>query len=315
MRVLVAGATGAIGRRLVPQLLERGHEVVATTRSPEKTATLEAMGAEPVVLDVLDGAAVGEAVARVCPKVIVHEATALGGTPNLRRFDRWFATTNRLRTEGTDHLIAAARAAGVNRLVAQSFTGWTNAREGSPIKSEDDPLDHDPLPAQRRSIAAIARLERAVVEAPLEGLALRYGVFYGPGASDDLVELVRRRRLPIIGGGDGVWSWTHVDDAAAATVIAVERGASGVYNVVDDDPAPASAWLPTLAHALGAPAPLRVPRRVGRLVAGEVPVRWMTEGRGASNAKAKRELAWQPRWASWREGFRNGLVPQAPQVA
>ena len=308
MRVMVSGATGAIGRALVPQLVDRGHEVVAAIRSPAKAAMVEAMGASPVVLDVLDGAAVGEAVGRVRPEVIVHEATALAGKANLRHFDRWFDTTNRLRTEGTEHLLAAAQVTGVRRIVAQSYTGWNNARDGAQVKIEDDPLDSDPLPAQRESMAAIRYVERAVTEAPLEGLVLRYGNFYGPGASDDLVELVRRRQFPIIGDGNGVWSWIHIDDAAAATVAAVERGRPGIYNVVDDDPAPVSAWLPALADAVGARHPWRVPRWVGGLATGSVPVRWMTEGRGASNAKAKQELEWQPRWASWRDGFRNGLA-------
>lgn len=311
MRVFVTGATGAIGSALVPQLVERGHDVAATARSPDKTSVVEAMGATFVVLDVLDGAAVGEAVARVQPEVIVHQATALSGTPDLRRFDRWFATTNQLRTEGTDHLLAAARATGVRRFVAQSYTGWTNPRDGSSVKTENDPLDPDPLPAQAESMAAIRHLERAVSEAAIEGVVLRYGNFYGPGASEGLVDLVRRRRFPIIGDGGGVWSWIHIDDAAAATVTAVERGDRGIYNVVDDEPAPVSAWLPALAEAVGAASPLRIPRWVGRLAAGAVPVRWMTEGRGSSNAKIKRSLGWQPRWASWRDGFREGLTAVA----
>jgi nucleoside-diphosphate-sugar epimerase len=307
MRVFVSGATGAIGLALVPRLVARDHDVAAVARSPSKVPVVEAMGATAVVLDVLDEAAVAEAVGRAQPEVIVHQATALSGTPDLRRFDRWFATTNRLRTEGTDHLLAAAHAAGVRRFVAQSYTGWTNARDGGPVKTEDDPLDPDPLPAQRESFEAIVRLEQAVGQAPLEGLVLRYGNFYGPGASEGLVELVRRRRFPIIADGGGVWSWTHVDDAAAATVATVEGGDPGIYNVVDDDPAPVSAWLPALAEAVGAKRPLRVPRWVGRIAAGAVPVRWMTEGRGASNERIKRELGWQPIWTSWRRGFREGL--------
>ena len=315
MRVLVSGATGAVGKALVPRLVDRGHDVVATTRSPSRAGLVEAMGATPLVLDVLDGTAVGEAVARVQPEVIVHQATAVSGTPDLRRFDRWFETTNRLRTEGTGHLLAAAQATGVRRVVAQSYTGWTNARDGGPSKSEDDPLDPEPLPAQHRSIAAIRHLERAVTDAPVEGIVLRYGNFYGPGASEGLVDLVRRRRFPIVGDGAGVWSWIHVEDAATATIAAVQHGGRGVYNVVDDEPAPVSAWLPALAEAVGAPPPLRVPRWVGRLAAGAVPVRWMTEGRGASNAKIKRALGWEPRWASWRDGFREALGAAAARPA
>jgi nucleoside-diphosphate-sugar epimerase len=238
--------------------------------------------------------------------------TALGGPPDFRHFDRWFAATNALRTEGTAHLLTAARASGVGRFVAQSFTGWTNARTGGPVKTEADPLDPDPAKAQRESLAAIRFLERAVTEAPLVGIALRYGSFYGPGASEALVEQVRQRRLPIIGAGAGVWSWVHVDDAATATVAALERGERGVYNVVDDEPARVSDWLPYLAEAVGAKPPLRVPVWLGRLLAGEVAVRSMTEWRGASNEKAGRELGWRPAWGSWREGFRDGLSDRAP---
>jgi nucleoside-diphosphate-sugar epimerase len=307
MRVFVSGATGAIGMALVPQLVQRGHDVVAATRSPSKVPAVEAMGATAVVVDVLDEAAVSDAVRRVQPEVIVHQATALSGTPDLRRFDRWFATTNRLRTEGTDHLLAAAHAANTGRFVAQSYIGWNNSSDGGPVKTEDDPLDPDPLPAQRESFEAIRRLEQAVSEAPVEGLVLRFGNFYGPGASEGLVELVRRRRFPIVGDGGGVWSWIHVGDAASATVTAVEGGDPGIYNVVDDEPAPVSTWLPALAEAVGAKRPRRVPRWVGRLAAGAVPVRWMTEGRGASNERIKRKLGWQPSWTSWRSGFRGGL--------
>jgi nucleoside-diphosphate-sugar epimerase len=291
--------------------------VTATTRSGGKVEQLRALGAEPVVVDGLAAAAVGEAVARAEPDAIVHQMTALAGTPDLRRFDRWFAETNALRTRGTEHLLAAARAAGVERFVAQSYTGWTNSRSGGPVKSEADPLDPNPPKAQRQSLAAIRFLERVMAEAPLAGIVLRYGNFYGPGASEPLVELVRQRRFPIIGAGGGVWSWIHLDDAAAATLAALERGERGVYNVVDDEPAAVSEWLPYLAEAVGARPPLRVPAWLGRLAAGEAAVRWMTEGRGASNEKAKRELDWRPAWRSWREGFRGGLsdraaTPRAP---
>ena len=307
MRVFVAGATGAIGRRLVPQLVSAGHEVTATTRSPGKVDELRRLGAEAAVADGLDAPAVREAVARAEPEAIVHQMTALAGAPNLRRFDEWFATTNELRTKGTEHLLAAAEAAGVGRFVAQSYTGWPHAREGGPVKTEDDPFDPDPAKAQTQSLAAIEFLERTVLEAPLEGIVLRYGGFYGPGASEAYVDMVRKRRFPIIGDGGGVWSWIHVDDAAAATIAALERGHRGVYNIVDAEPAPVSEWLPYLAEAVGAKAPRRVPPWLGRLAAGEVAVRMMTEVRGSSNEKAKRELEWKPRWSSWRRGFRTGL--------
>lgn len=308
MRVFVAGGTGALGRRLVPQLVARGHEVTATTRSGSKSGELRALGARPVVVDGLDGVAVGRAVAEAQPDAIVHQMTALAAAPDLRRFDRWFATTNELRTTGTRHLLAAARAGGVGRFVAQSYTGWNNSRTGGPVKTEEDPLDPEPAKAQQQSMAAIRYVEQAVVEAPLTGIVLRYVNFYGPGASESMVELIRARKMPIIGRGTGVWSFVHLDDAAAATVAAVEGGEAGVYNVVDDDPAPVAEWLPHLAAAVGAKPPVRLPVWLARAAAGEVVVRWMTQGRGASNEKAKRELGWQPAWASWRDGFRHGLT-------
>jgi nucleoside-diphosphate-sugar epimerase len=316
MRVFVAGGTGALGRRLVPQLVERGHEVAATTRSAGKTDVLRALGAHPVVVDGLDAAAVGQAVAEAHPDAIVHQMTAIAAAADLRRFDRWFATTNQLRTAGTRHLLAAAQASGVATFVAQSYTGWNNSRTGGPVKSEDDPLDPEPAKAQRESMAAIRFLERAVTEAPLTGVVLRYGNFYGPGASESMVGTVRARKMPIVGTGSGVWSFIHLDDAAAATVAAVERGGAGVYNIVDDEPAPVAQWLPHLAEAVGAKPPLRLPVWLARVAAGEVVVRWMTEGRGSSNEKAKRELDWRPAWTSWRDGFRHGLTdPVAPQEA
>jgi len=305
MRIFVAGASGAIGRRLVPQLVESGHEVVATTRSREKIDQLRRLGAVPVLLDGLDGPGVAEAVARAKPTVIVHQMTALAGMDDLRNFDRGFATTNELRTRGTDHLLTAAQAAGVRRFVVQSYTGWPNAREGGPVKTEQDPLDPRPPKAQSETLAAIRYMEEAVLDAPVEGMILRYGSFYGPGASDPLVELIRKRKFPIVGGGEGVWSWIHIDDAAAATVAAVERGSPGIYNIVDDDPAPVADWLPYLAEAIGAKPPRRVPVWIGRLAAGEVGVSMMTRVRGSSNAKAKHELEWQPVWKSWRQGFRH----------
>ena len=317
MRVFVAGATGAVGRRLVPQLIERGHEVVATTSRPEKAGALQALGATPVVLDGLDGSAVGEAVARARPDAVVHQMTALAGKPDLRHFDRWFATTNELRTKGTEHLVAAARAAGVGKLVAQSYIGWNNDRSGGPVKTEADPLDAHPQPQQRESLAAIRFLEDVVTAAPMEGIVLRYGNFYGPGDSEAQLELIRKRQLPVIGDGGGVWSWIHLDDAAAATVAALERGRTGIYNVTDDEPAPVAEWLPYLAQAIGAKPPRRVPVWLARLAAGDVAVQWMTEGRGASNEKARRELDWRPRFGSWREGFRDGLriAPAAERMA
>jgi 2-alkyl-3-oxoalkanoate reductase len=306
MRVFVAGGSGAIGRQLVPRLIEHGHDVVASVRSPGKTGELAALGAEPVVMDGLDAESVAGAIAHAAPEVVVHQMTALGGAYDLRHFDRTFALTNRLRTEGTDHLVAAALAAGARRVVAQSFTGWPNARGPRAPQTETDPLDADPPREQRESLAAIRHLERAVLEAtPLEGVVLRYGSFYGPGTPWG--SLIRTRRLPVVGGGSGVWSFIHVEDAAAATVAAVEHGRPGVYYVVDDEPAPQREWLPVLASALGAKPPRRIPRWLARLAAGEMATLMMTEVKGASNAKAKRELGWEPRYASWRQGFAQGL--------
>lgn len=308
MKIFVAGATGAIGRYLIPQLVARDHHVTASTRSQGKLDQLRALGAEAVIMDGLDADAVGDAISHAAPDVIVHQMTALAGGANLKKFDTWFATTNQLRTTGTKHLLAAAEAAGVKKLVAQSYTGWTNPRVGGPVKTEDDPLDPDPAKNQRESIAGMGFLDRTVPAAPLEGIVLRYGNFYGVGASEETVELVRKRRLPIIGDGAGVWSWIHLEDAAAATVAAVERGRGGVYNVVDDEPAPVSEWLPVFADAVGAKPPRRVPVWLGRLAAGEVTVRWMTEARGSSNAKVKKELDWSPRWSTWRDGFPRALT-------
>jgi nucleoside-diphosphate-sugar epimerase len=300
MKVLVAGATGSVGSRLVPQLVERGHEVVGTSRSASSADRLRALGATPMVLDVLDPGATRDVVADTMPDAIVHEATALAGKNDLRHFDESFAGTNRLRTDGTDNLIAAAREAGVSRLVAQSYAGWPYAREGGPVKSEDDPLDPSPVPEMRETLDAIEHLERRVTDAG--GTVLRYGGLYG--APDDVqVELVRKRRFPIVGDGGGVWSFVHLDDAASATVLAVEQGDVGIYNVVDSDPAPVSEWLPALAEAVHAKPPRHVPRWLARLVAGDVGVVLMTEVRGASNAKARRDLDWTLRHPSWREGF------------
>lgn len=311
MRIFLAGATGALGRRLVPRLREAGHEVVGTTRDPARTEQLRAAGAEPVVLDALDRPAVLDAVAKARPEVVVHQLTALRGLGDLRHFDRDFAQTNRLRSEGTDILLAAASAAGARRVVAQSFGGWPYAREGGPVKSESDPLDPDPAPNARQSLAAIRHLEAAVTGWSGEGLALRYGGFYGPGTSltttGEITEMVRRRRLPVVGSAAGVWSMCHIDDAASATVAAVERGPAGIYNVADDEPARVAEWLPVLAAALGAKPPRHVPAWLARPLLGPQGMVMLTSARGMSNAKAKRELGWAPAYPSWRDGFVHGL--------
>jgi 2-alkyl-3-oxoalkanoate reductase len=312
MRIFVAGATGAIGRRLVPLLGTDGHVVIGTTRTPGKAVALRAAGAVPQVLDLLDRDGVGEAIARSEPDVVVHEATALARFTDFRKFDQEFALTNRLRTEGTDNLIAGMRRAGVRRLVAQSFAGWPHARTGGPVKSEDDPLDPDPPVAVRRSLQALRHLERAVLDTyGIDGTVLRYGAFYGPSTSlaegGFQLEGIRRRRFPLVGRGTGVTSFIHVDDAATATLAAIESGRTGLYNVVDDDPATVAEWLPALAAAIGAKPPLRVPPWLARMFVGEHGVLMMTEVRGASNAKAKRDFGWRPAFPSWREGFRRGL--------
>lgn len=306
MRVFVAGATGAIGTQLVPRLVAAGHEVHGMTRTESKQAMLSELGAVPVVADALDPDQVAEAVAGARPDVIVHELTAIG-TLDMRHFDRAFASTNRLRTEGTDHLLSAGQAVGVRRFVAQSNV-VSYARTGGPVKSEEDAFDPTPAREMRETVAAIRHLEAAVLGARwTEGIVLRYGAFYGPGTSiapgAEEFELVRKRKFPLVGDGAGVWSFIHIADAADATVAAVEHGSRGVYNVVDDDPAPVNEWLPVLAEELGAKKPMHVPRFVGRLFAGETGVVMMTELRGASNAKAKRELAWHPAHPSWRQGF------------
>ena len=306
MRVFLAGATGAIGRRLLPQLLARHHQVTATTTSGGKVAALRASGAEAIVVDGLDAAAVRSAVGRAEPEAIIHQMTALARSADLKHFDRWFARTNRLRTEGTEHLLAAGETVGTTRFIAQSYTGWPNIREGGPVKTEDDALDPEPAGAQRESLTAIRFLERAVLDASLQGVVLRYGPVR-PGCLGRARRAGKKRRMPIVGGGGGVWSWIHVDDAAAATVAALESGPRGIYNIVDDDPATVSECVPHLAAAVGAKPPRHIPAWVGRLVAGEVAVRMMTEARGASNEKARRVLDWQPAWSSWREGFCRGL--------
>ncbi|MDA8330609.1 MAG: NAD(P)-dependent oxidoreductase [Candidatus Dormibacteraeota bacterium] len=306
MRVFVAGGTGVVGRRLVRQLVARGHQVTATTRSVARLSQIEQLGGEAVVMDGLDAVSVGEVVARARPDVIVHEMTAIGGKPDLKHMDRWFATTNLLRTRGTDHLLAAAQATGVPHLVAQSYAGWNGIREGGWVKTEDNPLDLMVGTAAQRVMEAVRYLEVMVLQA--RGAVVRYGALYGPGATDDQVELVRKRQYPVVGRGTGYCSWVHLDDAASATVLAVEQQAKGVYNIVDDEPAPASQWLPHLAASAGARPPMRIPTWLARLVAGEVVVAMMTEGRGFSNAKAKRELGWELLYPSWRQGFEEGLA-------
>jgi nucleoside-diphosphate-sugar epimerase len=303
MRVFVAGGTGVIGRRLVPQLVARGHQVTATTTSAGKLELLEQLGAEGIVMDGLDAAAVGEALALARPEAIVNQMTALSeahaGKPNLRRADRFFATTNRLRSEGIDNLLAAAEATGVSHVVAQGHASMNGIRQGGWVKTEEDPLE------VVEGTRAINHLEDVVVRAG--GAVLRYGGFYGPGANDDQIKLVLKRLFPLVGGGTGYVSWVHVDDAASATVLALEQKAKGVFNIVDDEPAPASEWLPYLAECAGAKPPRRVPAWLARLLAGEMVVGMMTEGRGFSNAKAKRELGWELRYPSWRQGFKEEL--------
>ncbi len=304
MRVFVTGATGALGRLLVPALIAAGHEVTATTRTPGKVAQLRQAGAEPVVVNGLDREAVIAAVQAAGPEVIVHQMTALAGMRSLRNVDQVFAATNELRTRGTDNLLAAAARAGTRRVIAQSNV-VANERSGGPVKAEDDPLaSRPPSPSSARALAAVKHVEKTVpLEAP-EGIVLRYGSFYGPGASEPMVDAVRKRQMPVIGGGTGVWSFIEISDAAAATLAAVEGGAPGVYNVVDSDPASVAEWLPYLAEVAGAKPPLRMPAWLGRLLAGEFVVALMTSVRGSSNEKARKELGWDPQYASWREGFR-----------
>jgi nucleoside-diphosphate-sugar epimerase len=303
MRVFVAGATGALGRHLVPLLVTAGHQVTATTRTPGKVARLREAGAAPVVVDGLDREAVIAVVVASGPEVIVHQMTALAGVRSLRKPDRVGAATNELRTRGTDNLLAAAARAGTRRVIVQSGAGAVE-RSGAPVKTEEDPLDSRPPPSAVRSLAAVRHVEETVPQAAPEGIVLRYGAFYGHGASQPLVDAVRKRLLPVIGGGTGIWSFIEITDAAAATLAAVDRGAPGVYNVVDSDPAPVAEWLPYLAKVAGAKPPLRMPVWLGRLLAGELVVTQMTSWRGASNQKARKELGWEPRYASWREGFR-----------
>ena len=308
MRVLVVGATGAIGTRLVPKLVERGHEVIGTSRSLDRAQRLHTVGAEPVALDLLDRHAVRAAVLDAKPDAIIHQATALTGLSDFKHFDRSFHQTNLLRTEGTDALLEAAREAGVRRFIAQSFASYRYAREGGPVKTEDDPLDPAPVPAMRETEDAMAYLDRVVTEAG--GIALRYGGFYGDPNDTTLIDAVRARKFPIVGNGQGVSSFIHLDDAADATVLALEHNGPAIYNVVDDEPAPIKVWLPELARILGAKPPRHFPTWLARMFAGEALVMMATGARGASNAKAKRELGWTPAHASWRQGFAETYGPR-----
>jgi len=314
MKVFVAGGSGALGKQLVPMLVEQGHEVTGMTHSPEKQDLIRRMGGRPAVADALDPEAVAQVVAEAEPEVVIHQLTAIDPGKLGRSIDKLFALTNRLRTEGTDHLLAAARAVGARRFIAQSFAGWPFERTGGPVKTEEDPLQSSPPKTVSETLAAIRYVEETVTGADgIEGLALRYGGFYGPDTSVGLnpdgaqVTMIRKRRLPIIGDGGGIWSFVHIRDAAAATAAAVERGDPGVYNVADDDPAPAAEILTELAKVIGAKPPRRIPAWLGRLIAGEGTAVMMTEVRGAANDKAKRELGWELRYPSWRLGFREGL--------
>jgi nucleoside-diphosphate-sugar epimerase len=310
MRVFVAGGSGVLGRRLIPQLVARGHHVTATATSAVKLGLLAELGAKGMVMDGLDAFSVGEAVATARPEVIVHQMTAISvahaGKPDMKHMDRWFATTNRLRTEGTNHLLAAADASGVSHVVAQGYASWNGIRKGGWVKTEHDPLDAMIGTVAQPGMAAIRHVEDAVSKA--DGTVLRYGWFYGPGANHDLTEPIRKRQFPVVGGGAGYSSWVHLDDAASATVLAVEQRARGVFNIVDDEPAPASEWLPYLAECAGAKRPMRVPTWLARPLAGDVAVMMMTEGRGFANAKAKTALGWQLRYPSWRQGFQAELA-------
>jgi nucleoside-diphosphate-sugar epimerase len=312
MRVFVAGSTGAIGKFLVPHLVENGHEVVALVRAAHKAKAFEMMGVKVAIADAFRKEELTAAIRGSEPEVIIHQLTALVGVGNFKKLDEEFTLTNRFRTEVTDTMLAAARLVGTRRFIAQSFCGWPFAREGRPVKTEEDPLDPDPPASFRKTLAAIRYVEDAVGGTEgLQGLALRYGILYGPGtgiAKDGpVVELVRKRRLPIVGDGAGIWSFIHIGDVARATVAAISRGDRGIYNIVDDEPAPVSTWLPALADALGARPPHKVPAWLGKLAIGDGGVSMMTKIRGGSNAKAKRELEWRPIYPSWRRGFIEGL--------
>jgi nucleoside-diphosphate-sugar epimerase len=312
MKVLVAGATGGLGRSLVPRLIAAGHEVTGMIRSETGAAAVRAQGAQVVLADGLNADAVKAAVAEARPEVVVHQMTALKGGIDFKKFDESFALTNRLRTEGTENLLAASHAAGVRRIVVQSYAGWNLQHGGSPTKTEDDPLDPNPAPASRKTMDGLRQLEATVTgDKAIEGLVLRYAGFYGPtaflGKGGEIVELIRRRKVPLIGDGSAVWSFIHYDDAADATVRAVETGDPGIYQIADDDPASAAVWLPELARILGAKPPRHIPSWLAKLAVGELGVAAFTTARGADNSKAKDAFSWQPGYASWRQGFRHGL--------
>lgn len=321
MRIFLAGASGAVGLSLVPRLVAAGHCVVGTTRTEAKLNLIRKLGADAVLVDGLNGGEVRRAVEIARPDVIIHEMTALNGASDLRHFDRVFAASNRLRTQGTSHLLAAAREFGVKRFMAQSYCGWTFARVGQAVKSERDPLDTQPPTQLRSSLEAIRYLEETVTRTRgIEGVVLRYGTFYGPGTGlfdGAFVEQVRRRRVPIIGTGNGWWSFIHTEDAASATALAVERALPGqIYNIVDDDPAPVYEWLPALAAIIKAKPPRHVPAWLGRFLVGKHMVVMMTQVRAGSNEKAKRQLDWTPAHPSWRQGFAEVLREQmsAPEL-
>jgi len=312
MKVFVTGGTGAIGKFLLPALLEKGHEVVALTRSANKAVLLEEQGVTAVIADPLNKSQLTAAVRRAEPEVIIHELTALSGVDNFRNLDQDFALTNRFRSEVTETLLAAARTIGTQRFIAQSYCGWPYARKGGPVKTEEDPLDPKPPENFTKTLAAIRFLENKIGSIPgLEGIALRYGTWYGPGNAigkgGSVYKLVKKRRMPVVGGGGGIWSFLHISDAANATVAAITNGAPGVYNIVDDEPAKVSTWLPALAKAIGAKPPYKMPHWLGELLIGKAGVMMMTQVRGGSNAKAKRDLGWAPKYASWRQGFVEGL--------
>lgn len=317
MRVLVAGASGVVGHYLVPMLVSNGHEVVGTATRPERLAEIARLGATPLRVDGLDPEAVKQAVAETRPEAIINEMTALAGKPDFKHFDRWFATTNALRTTGTANLLEAAKLTRTTtRFVVQSYAGWTSAASGGGPVTEDEPFDPHPLPGQRETLDAIKRMEKLVTDAPMDGIVLRYANLYAADALEQSIRMLRQRQFPIVGEGDGVWSWLHAADAASATVAALERGQRGIYNAADDDPAPVKAWLPELARLSGAPAPMHVPAWLARLLIGEVGVRMMTRVRGVSNVRIKRELGWQPTYGSWRDGFRAVTSPRpAEEVA
>lgn len=320
MRIFLAGATGALGKRLAPLLVSSGHHVIGMTRTLTKVDELRASGVQPAIADGLDQGAVMDAVTEARPDIVVHQMTALSKVRDFKNFDEQMELTNRLRTDGTRYLLAAAMAAGAQRFVAQSYTGWPNEQTGGRVKNEDDPLDASPPKTMKRTLDAIRELEQIVSTAPrLRGIALRYGSFYGPGTSlgerGDITEMVRKRRFPIVGAGAGVWSFIHIDDAAEATRLAIEGGAPGIYNIVDDEPAEVSTWLPELARSLGAKPPYRMPAWIARLLIGDFGMLMMTSARGSSNEKARRLLGWRPIFGTWREGFRHGLAGEPRNVS